>query len=112
MVSIPAPGHVNPSLEIIRELAARGHRVTYANDPSMESVITETGAELRPYKSTLPGVNHAGVEEGETSDESWGDDAIDALAQWLQHGPPQAQVDAVEREAATDDDAGTAFRIA
>ncbi|NLE81458.1 MAG: glycosyl transferase [Rhodococcus sp.] len=79
MVSIPAPGHVNPSLEIIRELAARGHRVTYANDPSMESVITETGAELRPYKSTLPGVNHAGVEEGETSDESWGDDAIDAL---------------------------------
>src|SRR3546814_4494155 len=38
-------------------------------------------------------------------------DAIDALATWMQHGPPQAREEAVEREAATDD-AGTAFRIA
>lgn len=79
MVSIPAPGHVNPSLEIIRELATRGHRVTYANDPSMESVITATGAELRPYKSTLPGVNHADAAANETPEKSWDGDALDAL---------------------------------
>src|SRR6478735_5896040 len=54
MVSIPAPGHVNPSLEVIRELAARGHRVTYANDPSFAEVIEGAGAELVPYASTLP----------------------------------------------------------
>ena len=39
-------------------------------------------------------------------------DAIDALARWLQHGPPQARVDVVAREAATDDGVGVAFRIA
>jgi len=38
-------------------------------------------------------------------------DAIDALAGWLQHGPPQARVDAVQREVATDDDTGATFRI-
>ncbi|QSQ13663.1 macrolide family glycosyltransferase [Myxococcus landrumensis] len=54
MVSIPAHGHVNPSLEVIRELVARGHRVTYANDPSFADAIARTGAELVPYPSTLP----------------------------------------------------------
>ncbi|MFD4367247.1 macrolide family glycosyltransferase [Rhodococcus sp. NPDC058521] len=78
MVSIPAPGHVNPSLEIIRELVDRGHRVTYANDPSMEAVITATGAELRPVVSTLPKVNHSGVAE-ESTEKSWDGDAIHAL---------------------------------
>ncbi|MFC6883863.1 MULTISPECIES: macrolide family glycosyltransferase [Actinomadura] len=59
MVSIPAPGHVNPSLEIIRELAARGHRVTYANDPSFAGVVTAAGAEHVPYDSTLPAHDNA-----------------------------------------------------
>jgi len=54
MVSIPAHGHVNPSLEVIRELVARGHRVTYANDPSFAEQVARTGAELVPYPSTLP----------------------------------------------------------
>ncbi|WP_370450787.1 macrolide family glycosyltransferase [Corallococcus sp. CA047B] len=54
MVSIPAHGHVNPSLELIRELVSRGHRVTYANDASFAEVIAGTGAELIPYRSTLP----------------------------------------------------------
>jgi MGT family glycosyltransferase len=54
MVSIPFHGHVNPSLEIIRNLVQRGHRVTYANDPAFAEVIEGTGAELKPYASTLP----------------------------------------------------------
>lgn len=79
IVSIPAPGHVYPSLEIIRELVDRGHRVTYANDPSMQSIIVATGAELRPYESSLPGVNHVDATANETPEKSWGGDAIDAL---------------------------------
>ncbi len=54
MVGIPAISHVLPSLEIIRELVARGHRVTYANDPAVADVIAPTGAELVAYRSTLP----------------------------------------------------------
>jgi MGT family glycosyltransferase len=73
MVGIPAPGHVNPSLEIIRALAARGHRVTYANDPGFADVVRGVGAELVPYTSTLPFFR----------DESWDGDAIDALTIFL-----------------------------
>src|SRR5688572_7464150 len=53
IVSIPAHGHVNPSLEIVRTLVARGHRVTYANDPSFADPVRGSGAELKPYESTL-----------------------------------------------------------
>jgi MGT family glycosyltransferase len=74
MVSIPAPGHVNPSLEIIRELVARGHRVTYANDPSYEDILRDAGAEPVPYDTTLP--VHG-------NDDAWGRDAIDALRLFL-----------------------------
>ncbi|AJT69487.2 Oleandomycin glycosyltransferase [Streptomyces lydicus] len=47
-------GHVLPSLEIIRELVARGHRVTYANADHVAELITPTGAELVRLTSTLP----------------------------------------------------------
>jgi UDP:flavonoid glycosyltransferase YjiC (YdhE family) len=39
MVGIPAISHIRPSFEVIRELVARGHRVTYANDPSVRDLI-------------------------------------------------------------------------
>lgn len=73
MVSIPAPGHVNPSLEVIRELVARGHRVTYANDPAWAETVRGVGAELVPYTSTLP--FH--------KEEAWDGDAIAALRLFL-----------------------------
>jgi MGT family glycosyltransferase len=73
MVSIPAPGHVNPSLEVIRELVARGHRVTYANDPAWAETVRAVGAEFVPYHSTLP--FHR--------DEEWAGDDIDALTLFL-----------------------------
>ena len=53
MVSIPFPGHVNPSLALIRELVRRGHRVTYANDESYAATVRAAGAELKAYTSTL-----------------------------------------------------------
>src|SRR5690606_39939120 len=69
----PAPGHVNPSLEVIRELVARGHRVTYANDPAWAETVRGVGAELVPYTSTLP--FH--------KEEAWDGDAIAALRLFL-----------------------------
>ncbi|MFI8993603.1 macrolide family glycosyltransferase [Streptomyces sp. NPDC053542] len=56
MIGNPAISHTLPSIEIIRELVARGHRVTYANDPFLGDLVTSTGAELRPYRSSLPPV--------------------------------------------------------
>jgi MGT family glycosyltransferase len=72
MVGIPAVSHVLPSLEIIRELVARGHRVTYANDPTVADLVAATGAELVPYNSTLPVADH-----------DWPDDPIAALEVFL-----------------------------
>jgi len=77
MVSIPAPGHVNPSLEILRELVTRGHRVTYANDAAVKDVVESTGAEFKEYASTLPRVNTGGATE--ESENSWDGDTIDQL---------------------------------
>lgn len=54
MFSVAAHGHVNPSLEVIRELVARGHRVTYAIPPVFAEKVAETGAEPRLWNSTLP----------------------------------------------------------
>ncbi|MGG7575881.1 macrolide family glycosyltransferase [Streptomyces sirii] len=54
MIGTPTVGHVLPSLEIIRELVARGHRVTYANADHVAELITPTGAELVRLTSTLP----------------------------------------------------------
>ncbi|MDH6623748.1 MGT family glycosyltransferase [Streptomyces sp. LBL] len=72
MVGIPAVSHVLPSLEIIRELVARGHRVTYANDPAVADLITATGAELVPSTSVLP-----------VADNNWPDDPIAAMGLFL-----------------------------
>ncbi|MFJ9412629.1 macrolide family glycosyltransferase [Streptomyces sp. NPDC101227] len=72
MVGIPIVSHVLPSLEIIRELVARGHRVTYANDPVVADLITATGAEFVPCTSGLP-----------VADNNWPDDPIAAMSLFL-----------------------------
>lgn len=72
MVGIPAVSHVLPSLEVIRELVGRGHRVTSANDPAVASLITATGAEFVPYDSRLP-----------VADNDWPDDPIAAMDVFL-----------------------------
>ncbi|GAA1996429.1 glycosyltransferase [Nocardiopsis rhodophaea] len=74
MVSIPAISHVLPSLEVIRELVARGHRVTYANDPQLEEVVTGAGAEFVGYTTTLPIDEHT---------HDWPDDPIAAMDLFL-----------------------------
>ncbi len=84
MFSIAAHGHVNPSLEVIRELVARGHRVTYAVPPVFADKVAATGARPVPYTSTLPGPDADPEAWGSTlldNVEPFLDDAIQALPQ-------------------------------
>ncbi|MFE2048434.1 macrolide-inactivating glycosyltransferase [Streptomyces sp. NPDC059459] len=87
MFSIAAHGHVNPSLEVIRELVARGHRVTYAIPPLFAEKVADTGAEPKLWKSTLPGPDADPDAWGSTlldNVEPFLDDAIQALPQLVE----------------------------
>ncbi|KUO03528.1 glycosyl transferase [Streptomyces caeruleatus] len=75
MFSIAAHGHVNPSLEVIRELVARGHRVTYAIPPAFAEKVAETGAEPKLWTSTLPGPD--------ADPEAWGSTLLDNVEPFL-----------------------------
>ncbi|QFR97495.1 glycosyl transferase [Streptomyces tsukubensis] len=76
MIGVAAISHVLPSLEIIRELVARGHRVTYANDPTLADVITPTGATFVPFDSRLPSA----------SGDEWPEEPIEAMTRFLDDG--------------------------
>ncbi|MEV8593153.1 glycosyltransferase [Streptomyces sp. NPDC052012] len=87
MFSIAAHGHVNPSLEVIRELVARGHRVTYAIPPAFAEKVAETGAEPKLWTSTLPGPDADPEDWGSTlldNVEPFLNDAIQALPQLIE----------------------------
>ncbi|MFD9907611.1 macrolide-inactivating glycosyltransferase [Streptomyces sp. NPDC059063] len=75
MFSIAAHGHVNPSLEVIRELVARGHRVTYAIPGAFADKVAETGAEPVLYRTTLPGPD--------ADPEAWGTTLLDNVEPFL-----------------------------
>ncbi len=47
----PGYGHLNPTLEISRGLAARGHRVTYVLDERLSGPALATGAQVKTYVS-------------------------------------------------------------
>lgn len=80
MVSIPAPGHVYPSLEVLRRLVERGHRVTYVDDEAVRGEVESVGARLVPYRSVLPRANTAGAGEEQQGDAGYEGDAVDHLA--------------------------------
>lgn len=75
MFSIALHGHVNPSLEVIRELVARGHRVTYAIPPLLADKVAEAGAEPKLWNSTLPGPD--------ADPEAWGSTLLDNVEPFL-----------------------------
>lgn len=75
MFSVAAHGHVNPSLEVIRELVARGHRVTYAIPPVFADKVAATGARPVLYHSTLPGPD--------ADPEAWGSTLLDNVEPFL-----------------------------
>lgn len=74
MFSIAAHGHVNPSLDVIRELVSRGHRVSYVIPASFADKVAATGAEPVIYTSTLP---------TDDDPEAWGTELIDNLEPFL-----------------------------
>ncbi|WP_445397073.1 macrolide-inactivating glycosyltransferase [Streptomyces sp. LE64] len=74
MFSIAAHGHVNPSLDVIRELVARGHRVTYAIPPAFADKVAETGAEPVEWSSILP---------SDEAPDAWGTELIEYLELFL-----------------------------
>ncbi|MFU9036354.1 MULTISPECIES: macrolide family glycosyltransferase [Streptomyces] len=81
MVGTPMVSHVLPSLEIIRELVARGHRVTYANTDHAAELIAPTGARLVRYTSTLPVADNAWPADPVAAASLFLDDAIAVLPQ-------------------------------
>ncbi|MEE1797732.1 MULTISPECIES: macrolide-inactivating glycosyltransferase [unclassified Streptomyces] len=75
MFSIAAHGHVNPSLDVIRELVDRGHRVSYAIPRNFVEKVAATGATPVIYSSVLP--------TPEDDPEEWGTELIDNLEPFL-----------------------------
>jgi MGT family glycosyltransferase len=51
--SFPAHGHINPTLPVIRELAARNHEILYFGTPQFARAIRESGADFRPYTARI-----------------------------------------------------------
>jgi MGT family glycosyltransferase len=77
--SIPAHGHVNPSLALVRELVGRGHRVSYAIAEPFDEVVAGTGAVPVRYDSTL-------------ASSAWPEDALGGMELFLdeaRHVMPQ-----------------------
>lgn len=74
MFSIAAAGHVNPSIEVIRELVARGHRVSYAIPAGFADKVAETGATPVIWNSTLP---------TDDDPDAWGTEPIDHFEVFL-----------------------------
>ncbi|MFF4356604.1 macrolide family glycosyltransferase [Streptomyces sp. NPDC001604] len=81
MVGTPLVGHVLPSLEIIRELVARGHRVTYANAGPFAELVASTGAEPIDVTSTLPVAGHDWPRDPIASASRFLDEAMSVLPQ-------------------------------
>ena len=50
--SIPAMGHVNPTLGVVAELRRRGEQILYANNEEMRAVIESSGATFLPYPTS------------------------------------------------------------
>lgn len=86
MFSIAAHGHVQPGLEVIRQLVARGHRVSYSIPAPLADLVADTGARPRLYRSLLPGPDDDPAAWGSTlidNVEPFLDDAVQALPQMI-----------------------------
>ncbi len=48
--SLPAHGHINPTLGVVKVLVEHGHEVIYYSTSEFEEIITSHGAIFKPYK--------------------------------------------------------------
>lgn len=51
LVNVPAWGHVNPTLDVMKILRDNGHRVLHYNTESFREITERVGAELRPIEA-------------------------------------------------------------
>ena len=51
---IPAYGHTNPTIEVVRELVKRGHEIRYYSFEEFREKIEDTGAVFVSIDSYLP----------------------------------------------------------
>ncbi|GII80083.1 UDP glycosyltransferase [Sphaerisporangium rufum] len=72
VIGCTAPSHIYPSLALIRELVARGHRVSYVVGENLAGLVEPTGAELVTHPSLLP-----------TGEDGWSDDPGEAMRPFL-----------------------------
>ena len=54
-VSLPAHGHVNPTLSVVTELVRRGWRISYVTAERFGPEVEKTGATLVPTAGRPPG---------------------------------------------------------
>ncbi|MEU3712820.1 macrolide family glycosyltransferase [Streptomyces catenulae] len=81
MIGTPMVSHVLPGLEIIRELVARGHRVTYANSDHAAELIRTTGAEFVRHTSVLPVATNIWPDDPIAAASLFLDEAVEVLPQ-------------------------------
>ncbi|AEI45825.1 macrolide family glycosyltransferase [Paenibacillus mucilaginosus] len=65
MINLPAEGHVNPTVGLVKELTARGERVTYYCTEDFKERLEGAGAVVRTYKNyhqELMGAGRPGAE--------------------------------------------------
>ena len=53
-VGLPAHGHTNPTLPVVKELIRRGHEVLYYNAESFRAKVDPTGVEFRVLPEPMP----------------------------------------------------------
>ncbi len=54
---IPAFGHTNPTIEVVRELVRRGHQIRYYSFADFREKIEGAGADFVPCDAYLPGLD-------------------------------------------------------
>lgn len=53
-VGLPAHGHTNPTLPVMKELVSRGYQVLFYNSASFRDKVSPTGVEFRPLPEPMP----------------------------------------------------------
>ena len=53
-INIPAHGHTNPTLPVVRELVNNGHHVLYYSSEEFRDKISKTGVDFRVYQHHMP----------------------------------------------------------
>jgi MGT family glycosyltransferase len=53
-VGLPAHGHTNPTLAVMKALVARGHHILYYNAESFRDKLAHTGVDFRAFPEPMP----------------------------------------------------------